>query len=51
VRPWRFAKTQPTLRCIPNAARVAKILADAAETRINEPVVGRVTHGMAMAAE
>jgi hypothetical protein len=51
VRPWRFAKTQPTLRCIPNAAEVAKILADAAETRINEPVVGRVTHGMAMAAE
>ena len=51
VRPWRFAKTQLTLRCIPNAAEVAKILADAAETRINEPVVGRVTHGLAMAAE
>jgi hypothetical protein len=51
VRPWRFAKTQPTLRCIPKAAEVAKILADAAETRINEPVVGRVTHGMALVAE
>lgn len=51
VRPWRFAKTQPTLRCIPDAARVAKILADAAETRISEPVVARVMPAMAMAAE
>ncbi|MFC3181413.1 photosynthetic complex putative assembly protein PuhB [Cypionkella sinensis] len=51
VRPWRFAKTQPTLRCIPDAARVAKILADAAETRISEPVVTRVMPAMAMAAE
>lgn len=51
VRPWRFAKTQPTLRCIPNAAEVAKILADAAETRINQPVIARVMPGMAVAAE
>ena len=51
VRPWRFAKTQPTLRCIPDAARVAKILADAAETRISEPVVARVMPAMAVAAE
>lgn len=51
VRPWRFAKTQPTLRCIPDAARVAKILADAAETRISEPVLQRIAPGMAMAAE
>jgi Bacterial PH domain len=51
VRPWRFAKTQPALRCIPDAARVAKLLADAAETRVNEPVVARVAHGMALAAE
>ncbi|WP_426035308.1 photosynthetic complex putative assembly protein PuhB [Cypionkella sp. TWP1-2-1b2] len=51
VRPWRFAKTQPTLRCIPDAAGVAKILADAAETRINEPTVARVMPAMAMAAE
>lgn len=51
VRPWRFAKTQPTLRCIPNAARVAKILADAAETRISEPTIARVTAALAMAAE
>ncbi|GLS88797.1 hypothetical protein GCM10010873_37710 [Cypionkella aquatica] len=51
VRPWRFAKTQPTLRCIPDAARVAKVLADAAETRISEPTVARVMPAMAMAAE
>ncbi|MGV8954692.1 MAG: photosynthetic complex putative assembly protein PuhB [Cypionkella sp.] len=51
VRPWHMAKTQPALRCIPDAARVAKVLSDAADTRINEPVVVRATAGMAMAAE
>jgi hypothetical protein len=51
VRPWRFAKTQPALRCIPDATRVAKLLADAAETRVNEPVLTRVPVGMALAAE
>ncbi len=51
VRPWRFAHTQPALRCIPDAARVAKMLAEAAETRINEPQVARVMGGMAVAAE
>ena len=51
VRPWHFAKTQPSLRCIPDVAKVAKLLADAAETRINEPVVNRAMSGIAMAAE
>lgn len=51
VRPWHLARTQPSLRCIPDVARVAKLLADAAETRINEPVVGRAMAGIAMAAE
>lgn len=51
VRPWQFAKTQPALRCIPDVARVARLLADAAETRVNEPVVARAPMGMAMAAE
>lgn len=51
VRPWRMGKTQPALRCIPDAAKVAKLLADAAETRINEPVVVRAEHGTAIAAE
>lgn len=51
VRPWHFARTQPALRCIPDAARVAKLLAEAAETRINEPLVARAPGGMALAAE
>ena len=50
VRPWHLARTQPALRCIPDAARVAKLLADAAETRLNEPVVTHATAGMSLAA-
>lgn len=46
VRPWHLARTQPALRCIPDAARVAKLLADAAETRFNEPVVARGQSGL-----
>lgn len=51
VRPWHLARTQPALRCIPGAADVARMLAEAAETRINEPVVTRAAPGMVMAAE
>lgn len=51
VRPWHLARTQPALRCIPDAANVARLLAEAAETRINEPVVTRAAPGMALAAE
>lgn len=51
VRPWHFAKTQPTLRAIPDAANVAKILAEVAEMRLNEPVVSLATPGLTMAAE
>jgi hypothetical protein len=53
VRPWRMARTQPALRCIPDAANVARIFADAAETRISEPQVERVSQsdGNAVAAE
>ncbi len=50
VRPWHLAKTQPALRCIPDAARVARLVADAAETRLNVPVVSRAHPGMALAA-
>lgn len=50
VRPWHLAKTQPALRSIPDAARVANILADAAETRVSMPVVTRANAGTAMAA-
>lgn len=51
VRPWHFARTQPALRAIPDAARVAKLLAEAAETRLNEPLVARAPGGLALAAE
>lgn len=39
VRPWRMNPMQPALRCIPEAANVARILAEAAETRVCEPQV------------
>lgn len=47
ARPWQFAKTQPALRCIPDAAAVAKLLADAAETRLSQP---NISHDPALAA-
>ncbi len=36
VRPWRIARTEPALRCIPDAARVAGLIAEAAQTRVAE---------------
>ena len=53
VRPWRMARTQPALRCIPDAENVARIFAEAAETRIAEPKIERVHQpdGDAVAAE
>ena len=51
VRPWHVSKTQPALRCIPDAAKVAQLLAEAAETRVAEPVVSRAAPSMALAAE
>jgi len=53
VRPWRIARTQPALRCIADAESVARIFAEAAETRISEPRVERVGQqdGNAVAAE
>ena len=41
VRPWHMKRTEPALRCIPDAARVAKILAEAAEQRLAEPEIRR----------
>ncbi|SEK95360.1 photosynthetic complex putative assembly protein PuhB [Roseovarius nanhaiticus] len=41
VRPWFMARTQPALRCIPNAAEVAEIFAEAAEIRTAVPQVTR----------
>lgn len=51
VRPWHLSRTQPALRCIPDAARVAQMLSEAAETRVSQPVVARQTTAMAVAAE
>lgn len=39
VRPWRMNPTQPAFRCIPHAANVAAIFADAANARVTEPVL------------
>jgi hypothetical protein len=39
VRPWHMGGRDPALRCIPDAARVAELLGDAAETRLRAPVV------------
>jgi len=41
VRPLHVLRTQPALRCIPDAARVARLMADAAEARFSLPVVSR----------
>jgi hypothetical protein len=52
VRPWHFSRTQPAFRAIPDAARVAAIFADAAETRLSEPQISRNTATQSpMAAE
>jgi len=48
VRPWRLAKTQPMLRCIPDAERVANLLADAAQTRLNQPEVTLAQTGLTL---
>lgn len=50
VRPWRLARTEPALRCIPDAARVARLLAEAAETRLAMPVVRRSDAGATVLA-
>ena len=55
VRPWYINRTQPAFRAISDAARVAEIFADAAETRVAQPVISRIdpNHGAngAIAAE
>ena len=51
VRPWRMGRAQPALRSIPDAENVARILAEAAETRVATPQIERVEPAAAMAAE
>jgi hypothetical protein len=50
LRPGFARKVQPAFRCVPDAARVARILSDAAQTRVNEPVNSFAPQG-ALAAE
>lgn len=50
LRPGSARKVQPAFRCVPDAARVARILSDAAQTRVNEPVISFAPQG-ALAAE
>ncbi|NCO21196.1 MAG: PH domain-containing protein [Rhodobacterales bacterium] len=51
LRPWQFKHTQPALRAIPDAERVARILATAAETRVSQPEVSRAPAQATVAAE
>ncbi|MDP3265151.1 MAG: photosynthetic complex putative assembly protein PuhB [Tabrizicola sp.] len=51
VRPWRTSKTEPALRSIPDARRVAGLLAEAAEARVAMPQVTRTAPMAAVAAE
>lgn len=51
IRPWKLRRTQPALRCIPEAAKVAEILSEAAEARVSTPKIERVSPVTAVAAE
>ncbi len=42
VRPWYMSRTQPAFRAIPDTAKVARIFAEAAETRVSQPQVKRI---------
>ena len=53
VRPWHVKRPQPALRCIPDAERVAALLAEAAEARVSTPQIARTPQAQAagLAAE
>ncbi|MCR8825201.1 photosynthetic complex putative assembly protein PuhB [Pseudosulfitobacter koreensis] len=51
VRPWHITRTQPAFRAIADAARVAAIFADAAETRVSQPQITRISPANAPAAD
>ncbi|MDO9640480.1 MAG: photosynthetic complex putative assembly protein PuhB [Pseudotabrizicola sp.] len=51
LRPGFAKVTQPAFRCIPGAQNVARLLADAAQAKLNEPVVTMAPTGAVMAAE
>lgn len=47
VRPWHLKRAQPALRCIQDAGHVAQLFAEAAESRISEPVLERTNMQLA----
>jgi hypothetical protein len=51
IRPGHWAKTQPALRSVPDAGRVARMLAEAAEARLTMPQVSRTAPMAPVAAE
>jgi len=51
ARPWTFNPSQPALRAIPDAERVAQLLAEAAEARIAMPQITRAVPAHPVAAE
>ncbi len=51
VKPGYVREPEPALRCIPDAERIAQMIAEAAETRLAEPVIERRVEAAAMAAE
>ena len=51
LRPGHWKVTQPALRSIPDAARVARMLAEAAEARLTQPTVTRAAGLAPVAAE
>ncbi len=50
VRPWRLRNPEPALRCIPEADRIAALLAQSAEARVSVPNIALVPNS-AVAAE
>lgn len=46
VRPWRLAKPEPMLRAIPNASRVAAVLADALAAELDPGARLRLVAGL-----
>lgn len=51
LRPGHWAKTQPALRAIPDAARIARMLAEAAEARLTQPALSATPDRHPVAAE
>ena len=51
LRPGHWSKTQPALRSIPDAARIARMVAEAAEARLTQPSVTRSPDFAPVAAE